>query len=303
MVQKEVSGLLSVRDKGVIYVLLLLNIGVFCWHAYQYEYVQDDTYISLVYARNFIEGNGLVFNAGEFVEGYTNFLWTLLLAIPHLLGIDPVRCAQGLGLLSVAIAMSCCVEMGRQLAPQRHYLWSFITPLLLASNGALGFWALCGLETTFFCLLLTAGALAYMREIRSKCAGSTSALLFALAALTRPEGIAFYGLTVIHRAVYFGFSGRFSLVEQLRTALPFVLLVGSQILFRYVYYDALLPNTFYAKTGLGIDYVEHGLNYTRKFIAGYGLWGGVFLGPLALSLFSTVRPFFSYVAQIGRAHV
>src|SRR5512144_1358529 len=40
----------------------------------------DDAYISFRYVRNFVEGRGLVFNAGERVEGYTNFLWVLELA-------------------------------------------------------------------------------------------------------------------------------------------------------------------------------------------------------------------------------
>jgi len=35
----------------------------------------DDAYISFRYVRNFVEGRGLVFNPGERVEGYTNFLW------------------------------------------------------------------------------------------------------------------------------------------------------------------------------------------------------------------------------------
>ncbi len=286
------------RDKGVVAVLLLLCTSIFYWHAHQYEYIQDDAYISLVYAQNLIEGNGLVFNANEFVEGYTNFLWTLLLSIPLLLHIDPVRYAQVLGELSESIAIASSQGIARHLVPKRHVLWSFITPLLLASNGALGFWALCGLETTFFTLLLTAGALTYTREIQSGRIGNMPALFFALATLTRPEGIAFYGLTVMHRAAYFGLIGRFSLVEQLRTSLPFALLVGAQIIFRYVYYDALLPNTFYAKTGWDVDHIERGLVYAHAFVVGYGLWGGVFVGPILLALFSQARPFFSYVALL-----
>ena len=44
------------------------------------RFVQDDAYISFRYARNLADGLGLVWNAGERVEGYTNFLWTLMLA-------------------------------------------------------------------------------------------------------------------------------------------------------------------------------------------------------------------------------
>ena len=42
--------------------------------------VCDDSLISLQYARNFALGHGFVFNQGEYVEGFTNFLWVLFLA-------------------------------------------------------------------------------------------------------------------------------------------------------------------------------------------------------------------------------
>src|SRR4051812_8768436 len=41
----------------------------------------DDAYISFRYARNFAHGDGLVYNLGERVEGYTNFLWTVILGL------------------------------------------------------------------------------------------------------------------------------------------------------------------------------------------------------------------------------
>ncbi|MCX7840525.1 MAG: hypothetical protein N2559_13895, partial [Anaerolineae bacterium] len=39
----------------------------------------DDAYISFRYAQNALRGHGLVFNPGERVEGFTNFLWTALM--------------------------------------------------------------------------------------------------------------------------------------------------------------------------------------------------------------------------------
>ena len=46
----------------------------------------DDVFISLRYAENLAAGRGLVFNPGERVEGYSNFAWTVLLAVPAWLG-------------------------------------------------------------------------------------------------------------------------------------------------------------------------------------------------------------------------
>jgi hypothetical protein len=47
--------------------------------------VMDDAYISYRYAHNLVEGQGLVFNRGAYVEGFTNLLWTLLMTVPEAL--------------------------------------------------------------------------------------------------------------------------------------------------------------------------------------------------------------------------
>ena len=44
------------------------------------------------YARNLAHGNGLVWNAGsQPVEGYTNPLWVLYMAVIHLLPVAPSK--------------------------------------------------------------------------------------------------------------------------------------------------------------------------------------------------------------------
>src|SRR5690348_12188698 len=60
---------------------LLLSLGLLLVHVNVYRFLTDDSYISFRYARNFAHGYGLVFNPGyEHVEGYSNFLWVVLLA-------------------------------------------------------------------------------------------------------------------------------------------------------------------------------------------------------------------------------
>jgi hypothetical protein len=62
------------------------------------RWVQDDAYVSFRYAKHLVEGHGLVYNIGERVEGYTNFLWTLLAAIPLAAGFDdPLPFMHALG--------------------------------------------------------------------------------------------------------------------------------------------------------------------------------------------------------------
>ena len=69
--------------------------------------VDEDAYISLRYARNLIEGRGLVFNpGGEGVEGITNLLWTLILAGGSWLsGLELPTVALVLGILTGGLTL------------------------------------------------------------------------------------------------------------------------------------------------------------------------------------------------------
>src|SRR5512143_302818 len=66
------------------------------------DYLSDDAFITFRYARNLARGEGLVYNPGERVEGYTNFLEVVILAGLHRLGADLVRAGRALGLASAA---------------------------------------------------------------------------------------------------------------------------------------------------------------------------------------------------------
>jgi len=61
----------------------------------------DDAYITLRYSRNLMLGNGPVFNMGEHVEGYSNFIWMVVLALLGKLGIS-MPIAMKLGVSSPA---------------------------------------------------------------------------------------------------------------------------------------------------------------------------------------------------------
>jgi len=76
----------------------------------------DDAYISYRYAHNLIEGQGLVFNTGEYVEGFTNLLWTLMMTVPEALGLPLHLFAAFLGvafgLLALVITWRVCHQLG-----------------------------------------------------------------------------------------------------------------------------------------------------------------------------------------------
>lgn len=90
---------------GVGLICLLTPLAYLC------RFVQDDAFISFRYAANLIAGHGLVFNPGERVEGYTNFLWTALMAIPHALGIDPIDFVNLAGLITFPLGLAATYQL------------------------------------------------------------------------------------------------------------------------------------------------------------------------------------------------
>src|SRR5262249_29147861 len=81
----------------------------------------DDAFIHLRYADNFVAGHGFVYNVGEAVEGYTSFLWVLILGIAGKLGLNMLATSQGLGVvlgvISLLATWRACRHMLRQARP------------------------------------------------------------------------------------------------------------------------------------------------------------------------------------------
>src|SRR5258706_9740353 len=65
-----------------------------------------DAFTSYPYAHNCAAGNGLVLNPGDRVEGYSSFLWVLILAGGWWLGIPPAALAPVLGVLSYLLILA-----------------------------------------------------------------------------------------------------------------------------------------------------------------------------------------------------
>ena len=241
----------------------------------------DDAYISFRYARNLVEGNGLVYNPGEAVQGYTNFLWVLLLAGSMFAGLPPVPVAAGLGfaagVTTVVLTASWALH---HLAPGRSA--GLVAPVLLVSNLGFVVWSIRGLETALFAALVLGAGLVYLRRGPERAFPLPAAALLALATLTRPEGVLVAALTLLHAALARLRTGRRPITRRDLPALGlFGLVVGGYALWTLWYYGDLLPNTFYAKVGEPADSLERGWNYIKKFTA-YATGRPLLLLPLAL---------------------
>ncbi len=268
-----VGALLAVvgRRRVIAPLMVLLGVVAGVVLAIERASVCDDAFVSFRYARNLLEGHGLVWNIGERVEGYTNFLWVMLTAA--------VSGVIGLELPLVAVALCLISFVAVILLVWRHSR-SGVAALLFALSATALDYATTGMETMFGAALVLGGALLLCDKERSVAWGGA---LFALAVLTRPDHLLFWGAGGL--VVLLGGQRRpRDLAVYAATLVPVLVHAA----WRFGYYGELLPNTFHAKSA-STAYFSQGGIYTLAFLLGAHLWVII---PLALSgLRRSARPF------------
>src|SRR5580693_5354561 len=224
---------------------------VYAGHAWLFRnWVIDDAGISFVYARNLAAGHGLVSQPGmPPVEGYSNFLWVLLLAPAFRLGLfHPLLTPKLLSLALVGGSFGLLDSGLRRLGTGVRLRFALL--LLLSLNTAFVIWTSSGLENPLYVFLLCALFRLVVAEPARGEPGRhrpvAAGLLVSALALTRPDGILavvlYPLLTPAPRRDWL----RRSAVYGATVAVSF----GAFLAFRLAYFGQLLPNTYYAKGGI-----------------------------------------------------
>ena len=238
------------KKRPLVAALLVASALAFVAHTLVWNFVTDDAFISFVYARNLVEKGELVFNLGERVEGYTNFLWTVLLAGLMKLNLQPELMSRVLGTTFGIGSMLVTMRIARLLRVEG--IWVVLPALFLASSPGYACWSSGGLETAMFTFFFTAAASRYLpTHLDDAPPDLGMGLLFGLAALTRPEGILFFALTGLHRVIVLVRRRRLPLRGDWLALTGFLVLVAPHVLWRHAYYGWWLPNTFYIKASGG----------------------------------------------------
>jgi len=231
-------------------VLAMVAIAIFAVNVRRYQFLGDDCYIAFRYAANLVDGHGLVFNPGERVEGYTQPLWVLLMALGIKLGTPPQHFSALLGIASgIAILLLLPWFTLRLHSNARSVgLWIWIAPLALAVNRSFCAWSTGGLGTQMFALLVLLSLMCFSLEWKSGTQRPiASSLLFALTTFARPEGGLFAmvcGLFLLYDVLA---RRRRPFSTLLVWGLPYAAIVAGHLAWRYDYYGHLLPTTFHAK--------------------------------------------------------
>jgi hypothetical protein len=271
---------------------------------WRYFFLLDDAFVYFRTVDNLLFLRvGLVYNAGEYVEGFSSPLWTLLLIPLRATGIGWAAVVMGVALAGYAVFWSLAVRANRALAP------AGAAPLSLPTAGlgllyAVPTWFSSGLESPLVHLCAAGYALFALFP-----AARAWQIAVALSPLVRHEllvpfalAFAWAWLRTGHPPVFLG----------LAMALPLAAWLG----FRVLYYADLFPNTFYLK-----DLADwgQGLLYLRDTAGTYHL-GGLAVGLLVLALAVRARggearldergilllfalPILVYVVRIGGAPI
>jgi len=274
----------------IIITLLLLfyaaMVGTF-------KFIQDDTFISLQYAKNFAGGNGLVFNLGERTEGFTAFLWVMIESLPFLLGFNPILFTQALSLFFGALILITTFLLSNKILTKNFpeiskYSYINLVPLiLLIFSNTFVYWAVSGMETSFYSFLFLSGIYFFFIRSEHKRNIYISLTFISLAFLTRQEVALIFFLLLLYlikgNAVINNKVNLFAGFLNKRVIIfisVFILIALALTLFRLFYFGYILPNTFYAKTGFSLIYIKTGFQYFLDFCTHYLIYGALLFLPL-----------------------
>ncbi len=248
--------------------------------AWTNRFIQDDAFISFRYAHNLVAGHGLVFNPGEAVEGYTNFLWTLIIAIPLYFGKDVILSSYLISIGIFAIGLVGVYRLADLMLENKTE--ALLALLLVGTNYTFSAYATGGLETALVMTLIVWAFALSIEVIRSEnwSLGKllVISLLCGLALLTRLDSAIF----LLAVAMMLGLSWLTNgaditnkIAQSFAAAIPALLLVGGWFIWKLGFYGDILPNTYYAKAardGVAPELHLRGVHFIYLYLARYALW-------------------------------
>ncbi len=261
----------------------LFFAGILHYHASQYHpFLADDALISLRYSARLLAGEGLTWTEGIPVEGYSNLLWVLLIALLGLLGLDLIDASRVLGYAGMlTVVASLWFTYARRDRLKHTAPAALVALFFVTLSTPIAVWTVGGLEQPLYAALLAVSIAVCVRAMDAKQLGTRQAALLStllgLLCLTRPDGPLFvvtmtfalflFGIRRLGREVVRRWSMR--VLAILGASMGFV---AAQLVFRLMYYGEFLPNTARVKlapsvphTVSGFAYLFHGIDALAPF--------------------------------------
>lgn len=261
MIFKSFPQHFFLKEVKILAIVSLIFI-LFFHSAYYFGLIIDDAFITFRVANNFVNGKGLVYNLGERVEAYSNFLWTLLISGGMLLGLSPFITSKILGFLFAIITVYIIGKILKLLNCKFWIIWCCL--LTLSLNSFYIYWTQSGMENSLHIFLLT---FAYYLFIRRTLLQENNTIVFSinlgLIVISRPEGALFVLPYILYE---FGRNIKIhnywqSIILFIKTFIPMALIIASFFVWRLIYYNDVLPNTYYAKVWLNFLPLQYIANF------------------------------------------
>ncbi|OXM46224.1 hypothetical protein [Amycolatopsis alba] len=252
-------------DKNWRAVALLLTLGFSLVHQLVFSTIAEDAYITFRYVQNIADGNGPVFNTGERIEGYANFLWMIAIALPKAaFGADIETSAIVLGVLAtlgaVLLAYVTVNRVVERAAGEPRPACGVAAAVLVAGAGGLAAYGGSGTETPLF-VLLVFGVFASLAARRPVVAG----VLVAFAMMTRPAGV-LLAVLVGGWLVVGALRGRYTWWSPAAWLLGGLVFAAPWTAWRMTYYDHVLPTSVVIPFDLDVpSRIDRGWQYLSGF--------------------------------------
>lgn len=274
-------------------IITVISIGFLIWSAafiYRSSFIAvdgkryfclfDDAMISMRYAWNFSHGLGLVWNPGEYVQGYTNLLMTLLMSLATLVFDKSIAVLfiqiSGAGfMLAIAfVTMKISDHIFHNEDRQRQSFLRVLSFTCALSYYPLAYWSLMGMETGLLTLLLLLGVLSAFNYTKSKNMSHLFMVFgfLGLAFLTRNDSIIFailIGAYIAWETFIPTPNANLKGFRQIFLAIIlYLMFVIGQLAFQYLYYGEMLPNTYTLKlTGMPLlTRIINGVGFVIPFL-------------------------------------
>jgi hypothetical protein len=279
------------RLRWVLATVVLGAIAFLLAHKQVKFWAIDDAAISYAYAQAMAHGSLATFPEGPVVEGYSNPLLCLMVAALYGLGLfDPITTHLKLEALLFGWTMACLFMV---LKRRSNVGLAMFGALLFAAcelmTKATWIWYASGLENMLSTASLATLIWAADRALHPGPRPWLLALLLVAAALVRPEASLYSAVIAAGLALSFVVQRHW---DRLRVwawmALIAIVFFGLFLLWRWLNYHALLPNTFYAKAE-HTGFMLHFQDYVVKVLLPYRFTGDLLLSAVVLVAFARWR--------------
>lgn len=264
---------IPLREKSgrIAWGILGASLGVWGFLALRTNFLIDDAFISFRYAKLWAETGVPTYEPTTQppVEGYSNFLWVVLLRIAHGLGSSLETASRILSVLfgagTILLLWRFLRERGLAAGPLA------VGCFALAASPPFAVWTTGGLETASFGFFLFAAFLALIRPagFSERWQGALAGLLGLAVALSRAEGFVWVLVIAACSWLTLGRATGGSALRKQRFVpyfLIYLLGYGAFLLWRQSVYGEWMANTAHAKAGLSYEVFLRGLKTTASYL-------------------------------------